>query len=105
VLELEPGHHDATVALADLLVDAGDREGALKLLDTVPDTTETRRVAARARTGSDGLDDVEARLDALLERVRDDEDARQEYLDVLELLGQDDPRTTTYRKLLTSRLF
>jgi putative thioredoxin len=104
-LEIEPGHHDATIALADLLVDADDAEGALRLLDTIPDTTESRRVAARARTGADDLGDVEARLDSLLERVRDDEAAKQEFLDVLELLGPDDPRTGSYRKALTSRLF
>ena len=106
-LELEPGHHDAIVALAELLVDAGDRErrGAGAARARSPRPTETRRVAALARTGADELDDVEARLDALLERVRDDEEARQEYLDLLELLGPDDPRTASYRKALTSRLF
>jgi putative thioredoxin len=103
-LELDPGNHDATIALADLVVDGGDTDGALRLLDTIPDTTEARRVAARARTHGE-LGDVEARLDALLERVRDDEEAKQEFLDVLELLGPTDPRTTTYRKALTSRLF
>ena len=36
---------------------------------------------------------------------KDDEEARQEYVDVLELLGPDDPRTAEYRKPLTSRLF
>ena len=37
--------------------------------------------------------------------MKDDEDARQEYVDVLELLGPADPRTAEYRKKLTSRLF
>jgi putative thioredoxin len=50
-------------------------------------------------------DDATAVLDALLDRVRDDEDARQEYLDLLEALGPDDPRTLRYRKALSSRLF
>jgi putative thioredoxin len=104
-LELEPGHHDATVMLAELLVDKGDPQEALRVLETVPETTDTRRVAALARTGDDGLGDIDARLTALLDRVRDDDAARQEYLDVLELLGPSDPRTATYRKALTSRLF
>jgi putative thioredoxin len=104
-LALEPGHHDATVSLAQLLVDQGDGEAALSLLETIPETTATRHVAAQARTGGDGLGDVDARLDALLDRVRDDDAARQEFLDVLELLGPDDPRTPSYRKALTSRLF
>jgi putative thioredoxin len=104
-LELEPGHHDATVALATLLVEDGRADEALQLLATIPETTATRHVAALARTGGEGVDDVEAKLDALLDRVRDDDAARQEFLDVLELLGPDDPRTASYRKALTARLF
>ncbi|HEX7442274.1 MAG TPA: tetratricopeptide repeat protein, partial [Acidimicrobiales bacterium] len=49
--------------------------------------------------------DTAALLDALLDRVKDDPDARQEFLDLLETLGPDDPRTLGYRKALASRLF
>ena len=52
---------------------------------------------------SDG--DITAELDGLLDRVKDDEEARQRYVDLLEVLGPDDPRTGSYRKALTSRLF
>jgi putative thioredoxin len=38
-------------------------------------------------------------------RVKDDADARQEFLDLLETLGPDDPRTARYRKALSARLF
>ena len=48
---------------------------------------------------------MEARLDALLERVKDDDDARQQFVDLLEVLGADDPRTANYRKRLTARLY
>ena len=44
-------------------------------------------------------------LDGLLDRVRDDEAARQEFLDLLETLGPEDPRTNDYRKALATRLF
>ena len=37
--------------------------------------------------------------------MKDDPDARQEFLDLLETLGPDDPRTLSYRKSLSSRLF
>jgi thioredoxin-like negative regulator of GroEL len=40
----------------------------------------------------------------LLDRVKDDPSARQEYLDLLELMG-DDPKVAEYRKALTSKLF
>ncbi len=44
-------------------------------------------------------------LDRLLERVRDDDAARQEFVDLLETLGPEDPRTARYRKALAARLF
>jgi putative thioredoxin len=105
-LELDPGHEAATVALADLLVDQDRNDEALALLARIPESAETRRVAALARVGDEVVDDgVEAKLDGLLDQVRDDDEARQAFLDVLELLGPDDPRTAVYRKKLTSRLF
>jgi putative thioredoxin len=50
-------------------------------------------------------DTFEAELDALLEFVKADEDARQKYLDILAVMGPEDPRTARYRKLLTHRLY
>ena len=108
VLEREPGHEQAVLALAELLVGTGDPDAtgeALALLERIPESAETRRVAALARAGDELQGDVEAKLDRLLDRVKDDEDAKQEFLDLLELLGPDDPRTATYRKALTTRLF
>jgi len=105
-LELEPDHPGAVIAMAELLVDRGDTREALELLARVPDTGDVRRVAARARLGPDDTAaDVDARLTGLLERVKDDETARREYIDLLEVLGPDDPRTSQYRRALTSRLF
>jgi len=106
-LELQPDHAGAVAALAELLVARGERDEALALVGRIPETAETRRVAALARVG-DGVvadDGVEARLDALLDRVKQDDDARQQFLDLLEVLGADDPRTATYRKRLTARLY
>jgi putative thioredoxin len=108
VLEEDPDHEGAVVALAELLADRGDSEEALRLLARLPETAETRRVAAVARLGTEEVSDngeVETRLDALLERVKDDETARQEFVDLLEVLGSDDPRTLRYRKALTSKLY
>lgn len=106
-LELEPGHEQAVVALAELLVARGDDAGAeeaLALLDRVPETAEVRRVRALARVGAE-TSEVTEELDALLDRVKGDDDARQRFLDLLEVLGPDDPRTAQYRKALTARLF
>ena len=106
-LELQPDHSGAVAALAELLVARGERDEALALVGRIPETAETRRVAALARVGDGvvGADGVEARLDALLDRVKQEDDARQQFLDLLEVLGADDPRTATYRKRLTARLY
>ncbi|HET6875335.1 MAG TPA: tetratricopeptide repeat protein [Acidimicrobiales bacterium] len=110
-VELEPANEKFLLALAALLAnDAADpsrREEALTLLAKVPDTAEARHIAALARLGDEpaGGGEIEAKLDDLLERVKDDDDARQEFLDVLEMLGPEDPRTARYRKALTARLF
>ncbi|HET6795056.1 MAG TPA: tetratricopeptide repeat protein [Acidimicrobiales bacterium] len=108
-LDLQPDHAGAVVGLAELLVGSGRTEEALELLARIPETAETRRVAALARLGGEaataGPDGLEARLDALLEQVKDDDAARQEFVDILETMGPDDPRTATYRKALTARLF
>jgi putative thioredoxin len=105
-LELEPGNAAAVVALAELVVGDGRRDEALELLARIPESAETRRVAALARTGvSMGEDDIETKLGGLLDRVKSDDAARQEYVDLLELLGPDDPRTSSYRRQLTARLF
>jgi putative thioredoxin len=108
-LELEPANEKAVLALSSLLVDKGEPEEALKLLAKIPETGEVRRVAALARVGGEVSTaeegDVEAKLDGLLGRVKQDDEARQEFLDLLEVLGPDDARTVRYRKELTARLF
>ena len=104
-LELEADHPVAVVALAELLAGRGDSEEALALLARVPETADVRRVAALARVGAAGPADPGAELDELLDRVKADEAARQRFLDLLEVLGPDDPRTAQYRKALTARLF
>jgi putative thioredoxin len=107
-LALEPGHEGAVLALAELLVarrDEGDVDEALALLARIPETAEVRRIAATARIDPDTKDDVTDELDGLLDQVKDDDAARQRYLDLLEVMGADDPRTAGYRKQLTARLF
>lgn len=107
-LELEPGHQGAVLALARLVLDRGDPAEALELLGRVPETAEVRALAAEARLAGEDVDphaDVAGQLDELLDKVRDDDAARQRYLDLLETLGSDDPRTLKYRKALASRLF
>ncbi len=104
-LQMDPAHEDAIATLAELLVGRGETEEALQLLGRIPETERTRVIAARARVGVEPDDDHDATLAGLLDQVKDDDDARQQFVDILELMGPHDPRTATYRKLLTSRLF
>jgi len=103
-LEIEPGHLAATLALAELLVGRGAGNEAVAVLDKVPETAEVRHLKARARN-PDLPPDVDARLGELLGQVKEDEQARKEFLDLLEVLGPEDPRTATWRKRLTTTLF
>ena len=97
------------VALARLLVDKGEPAEALELLARIPETPESRQIGAEARLAAAAVDvpadGVDGLLDGLLPKVKDDEAARQEYLDLLETLGPDDPRTARYRKALAAQLF
>jgi putative thioredoxin len=110
-LEAEPANDKVIIALVSLLVGQDtpeSKEEALTLLGRLPETAETRRLAAEARVGDEVAaagPSVEAKLDTLLEQVKEDPLARQEYLDLLEVLGPEDPRTASYRKALTAKLF
>ncbi len=116
-LELEPDRPEAVVGLAEILVGRGEPEDALSLLAKIADTGEARRVAALARlaiagtpvppegTGGDGEVELEEHMGALLERVKTDDDARQELVDLLETMDPSDPRREQYRRALASRLF
>ena len=111
-LELEPDHVEGVTRLAELLIDSGRAEEALALLERVPESPDTRHLGARARLAasheSEILSDtaaVDARLTQLLDTARDDEAARQEFLDLLEAMDDTDERKSRFRKALTSRLF
>jgi putative thioredoxin len=105
-LEIEADNPIAITSLAQILVtrnETGDKEEAVKLLEKIPETPETRRVLAMARLEDVG--DVDAELSELIEKVKVDEGSRDRFIDLLELLGPDDPRTSEWRQRLTSALF
>jgi len=107
-LGMEPANEDVIVALGELLVDDGRSDEALELLGRIPESDRTRKVAASARSGEvfeHDHDDHDATLAALLPTVKTDDDARQQFVDLLELMGADDPRTADWRRKLTAQLY
>ena len=105
-LEIEADNPTAVTSLAQLLVtrnEEGDKDEAIKLLEKISETPETRRVLAIARL--ENVEDIDSELTELIERVKTDEDARDRFIDLLELLGPEDPRTSEWRQRLTSALF
>ena len=102
---IAPGNEDAVCSLAEHLIRSDGAEEALSLLARLPDTERVRHLAATARLALNPVDNYDTELARLIERVKDDEDARREYLDILEAMGPNDPRTSKYRKQLTARLF
>ena len=104
-LEAEPTNESVVVALADLLIARKDCSVALELLKTVPETERVRNSIAAARAAFVPQDDYDKQLTDLLVRVKTDEQAKSEFLELLAKMGPNDPRTGDYRKKLTARLF
>ncbi len=104
-LAAEPTNEIIVVALADLLIARKDCAAALEVLKTVPETERVRTAAAAARAAFVPQDDFDKQLIDLLVRVKTDEDAKREFLGLLEKMGPNDPRTGDYRKKLTAKLF
>ncbi len=106
-LTLEPAHEGAIVKLAEIVIGRGEFEKGLELLAKIPETEETLRLAAIARLGDVNPGEsirIEDRLDELLDQIKQDETARQEYRDLLEVMP-DRELSMKYRKAMAARLF
>ena len=106
-LEIQSDHPEAVLALAELLVADARVDEGLALLERIPEAPESRRIAATARTSDSSGEsaEVEAELEALLGQVKTDEDARQRFVDLLEVMGAENPQTLEWRKKLSTALF
>ena len=108
ILQAVPDHPDAVPALAEIFIAEGRNDEAVQLLERIPPTDESLRLAALARTGLTDDDDnleVEARLGQLLPNVKADDEARREFVDLLAVLGAGHPNTGEWRKKLTTQLY
>ncbi len=104
-LEAEPTNEAVVIALAEMLVARNDCMAALEVLKTIPETDRVRVAIAAAGSAFIPDDDYDKQLTALLLIVKTDEQAKQQYLDILLKMGPTDPRTSDYRKKLTAKLF
>ena len=104
-VNLERDNAEAICALAEIFIQTDRADEASEILARIPESPETRRLAALARTGDAGGGDIDATLAGLLPQVKVDEDARQKFVDLLELLGSADPRTADWRRRLSAALF
>jgi len=102
---LEPDNPNVLTALAGKLIEEGQIDQGLALLDKIPESPTTRHLRALARTGGEPMDDVEETLAALLPTVKFNDDDRQKFVDLLEVLGPEDPRTADWRRKLSTALF
>jgi putative thioredoxin len=120
-LELEPARADAGLALAGLLRERGDREGALAVLREFPGSFAAEGLTARIRLEEDealraafaALDagELQHGLDALIAAIgeSDDpdrrEDLRRAVVGVLDELGVEHPLARESRRKLASALY
>jgi putative thioredoxin len=125
VIAADPGNIPARVGLAQQALARGDATEALELLKPIDYAPEAvaplawarlvaeaanpaARFAGAARQAADGA--PEPALDELLAAVREGpgttrDHARELMLDVFRILGDDDPRTVSYRRALSNALF
>jgi putative thioredoxin len=121
-LELQPGRADAAVPLARLLLERGDRDEALKVLENVPEGNfQADGLAARMRLENSGDPDlseawsaldagereraVDLLIDALPNADGAKDDIRQAVVAVLDELGVEHPHARDARRRLAAALY
>ena len=109
-LELDATHKPAAVGLAQLLLAEGRAEEAIAALTALPaDDEDVAALLEAARSGALPAAErsrIEDRLGALLDSVKGDDDARQEFVALLEELTTGDPTgAAEWRRRLSTRLF
>ena len=105
ILQAIPDHSEAVPRLAKIYVESGRSDEALELLKRVPESPETRHIAAQARTGHRPQTEILERLEELLKIVKSDEGAREEFVDLLDVLGPENSETKTYRQKLSREIY
>ena len=121
-LEKDPKNAEASIGLGRILADRGELDAASQLVEPLlpdpeaervlagirvkkwRDQTESGTLASAKRLASEGR--WREALDGMVGSLQDDRDAaRAAMVDVLSVLGDDDPLVPEYRRRLASALF
>lgn len=108
-VEIDPQSKLAALSLAVLLIQTDRASEALEVLAPFPEDEDIAPVAEAARNAALPTGErarIEGRLTELLDQVKGDDEARQEFVSLLEELAVGDPaEATAWRKKLSARLF
>ena len=108
-VELDPTYKPAAMSLAQLLLTAGQANDALVVLEPLPDDEDVSMLADAARASalpSDERSRIAGRLSELIGQVKADDDARSEFVSLLDELSTGDPAgAAEWRKKLSTQLF
>lgn len=108
-VEIDPESKLAALSLAVLLIQTDRASEALEVLAPFPEDEDVAPIAEAARNAALPTGErarIEGRLTELLDQVKADDDARQEFVSLLDELALGDPaEATAWRKKLSARLF
>jgi len=102
VLDMSPGHDDASMSLAVLLIDSGRTEEALEVLDKLPPSTEVDNLRAAARLGS-AVEHDSLELEHRLAQNPDDHEAKIALAQRQAAEGQFEPALSSLLELVEGR--
>jgi putative thioredoxin len=109
-VELAPDSKQAVLMLAQLLAQEERFADAVEVLSAAPEGDEDIEAMLAAVRGAalpaDAQNEIDGKLEALLPTVKADDEARTEFLALLEELSTGDPEgAAAWRKRLSTQLF
>jgi putative thioredoxin len=110
VLELDPGNKQAAAMLTQMLLQSERAADAVAMLSAIPepddDIAQMLTIARSAALPPDAQNEIDGKLSELLPKVKADEDAKAEFLGLLDELAQGDPAAASaWRRKLATQLF